>query len=322
MDPFLGLGRRVSAREVFCCHQPPVMRGEAFFILGAGAMIVIEKAKEMQQYSESLRNRGKKVAFVPTMGYLHRGHLRLMEEGRKLGDCLVTSIYVNPTQFGPTEDLAKYPRDFEMDSRLCEGVGVDAIYFPSNDEMYPPHYQTYVDLQEVTQNLCGLSRPGHFRGVATVCAKLFNLVKPHVAIFGKKDFQQLVVIKRMVTDLNMDLEIVGLDTVREADGLAMSSRNMYLKPEERESALSLSRGLKMAKGMYDKGERDATAIIDAVSRFIGGHPHAKIDYVKICDTTTMKDAARLDGESVMALAVRVGVARLIDNYVFGETLNV
>jgi len=285
-------------------------------------MIVIEKAKEMQQYSESLRNRGKKVAFVPTMGYLHRGHLRLMEEGRKLGDCLVTSIYVNPTQFGPTEDLAKYPRDFEMDSRLCEGVGVDAIYFPSNDEMYPPHYQTYVDLQEVTQNLCGLSRPGHFRGVATVCAKLFNLVKPHVAVFGKKDFQQLVVIKRMVTDLNMDLEIIGLDTVREADGLAMSSRNIYLKPEERESALSLSQGLKKAKGMYDKGERDAAAIIDAVSRFIGGHPHAKIDYVKICDTTTMKDVARLDGESVMALAVRVGVARLIDNYVFGETLNV
>ncbi|MGE5800175.1 MAG: pantoate--beta-alanine ligase, partial [Syntrophaceae bacterium] len=212
--------------------------------------------------------------------------------------------------------------DFDMDYKLCEGVGVDVIYFPSNEEMYPPHYQTYVDLQEVTQNLCGLSRPGHFRGVATVCAKLFNLVKPHVAVFGKKDFQQLVVIRRMVTDLNMDLEIVGLDTVREADGLAMSSRNIYLKPEERESALSLSRGLKMAKGMYDRGERDATAIIDAVSRFISGHPHAKIDYVKICDTTTMKDAARLDGESVMALAVRVGVARLIDNYVFGEALSV
>jgi pantoate--beta-alanine ligase len=268
-------------------------------------MIVIEKAKEMQQFSESLRNQGKKVAFVPTMGYLHRGHLRLMEEGRKLGDCLVTSIYVNPTQFGPTEDLAKYPRDFDMDYK-----------------MYPPHYQTYVDLQEVTQNLCGLSRPGHFRGVATVCAKLFNLVKPHVAVFGKKDFQQLVVIRRMVTDLNMDLEIIGLDTVREADGLAMSSRNIYLKPEERESALSLSRGLKMAKEMYDKGERDATAIIDAVSRFISGHPYAKIDYVKICDTTTMKDIARLDREAVMALAVRVGVARLIDNYVFGEKLSV
>ncbi len=284
-------------------------------------MIVIEKAKQMQQHSESLRNQGKRIAFVPTMGYLHRGHLRLMEEGRKLGDCVVTSIYVNPTQFGPKEDLAKYPRDFDMDYKLCQGVGVDVIYFPSNEEMYPPLYQTYVDLMEVTQNLCGLSRPGHFRGVATVCAKLFNLVKPHVAVFGKKDFQQLVVIKRMVADLNMDLEILGLDTVREPDGLAMSSRNTYLKPEERESALSLSRGLNMAKKMYEQGERDATVIIDAVSRFISGHPHAKIDYVKICDTSTMKDVTRLEGESVMALAVRVGLARLIDNYVFGETLN-
>jgi len=177
-----------------------------------------------------------------------------------------------------------------------------------------------VDLGGVTQNLCGLSRPGHFRGVATVCAKLFNLVKPHVAVFGKKDFQQLVVIRRMVADLNMDLEIVGLDTVREPDGLAMSSRNTYLKPEERESALSLSRGLKLAQEMYAAGERDAGVIIAAVSRFIAGHPHAKIDYVKICDTTTMKDAARLDGECVMALAVRVGAARLIDNSVFGEPL--
>lgn len=285
-------------------------------------MIVIEKAKEMQRFADDLRQKGKRIAFVPTMGFLHRGHLRLMEEGRTRGDCLVTSIYVNPTQFGPKEDLAKYPRDFDMDYKLCQGVGVDVIYFPSNDEMYPEHYQTYVDLDIVTQNLCGLSRPGHFRGVATVCAKLFNLVKPHVAVFGKKDFQQLVVIKRMVADLNMDLEIIGLDTVREPDGLAMSSRNTYLKPEERESALSLSRGLKMAKGMYDKGERDAAAIIDAVSRFIAGHPHAKIDYVKICDTTTIRDLSRMEGECVMALAVRVGVARLIDNYVFGETLNI
>lgn len=285
-------------------------------------MIVIEKAKEMQRFADVQRQKGSRIAFVPTMGFLHRGHLRLMEEGKKHGDCLVTSIYVNPTQFGPKEDLAKYPRDFDMDYKLCQGVGVDVIYFPSNEEMYPRHYQTYVDLEGVTQNLCGLSRPGHFRGVATVCAKLFNLVKPHVAVFGKKDFQQLVVIKRMVEDLNMDLEIVGLDTVRESDGLAMSSRNTYLKPEERESALSLSRGLKMAQGMYAGGERDASAIIGAVSRFIAGHPHATIDYVKICDTTTMKDVARLDGESVMALAVRVGAARLIDNSVFGEPLNV
>lgn len=283
-------------------------------------MIVIEQAREMQRYAEALRRKGKRIVFVPTMGFLHRGHLSLMEDGKQRGDCLVTSIYVNPTQFGPAEDLDKYPRDFDTDCRLCRGVGVDAIFFPSNGEMYPEHYQTYVDLGGVTQNLCGLSRLGHFRGVATVCAKLFNLVKPHVAVFGKKDFQQLVVIRRMVADLNMDLEIVGLDTVREPDGLAMSSRNTYLKPEERESALSLSRGLKLAQEMYAAGERDAGVIIAAVSRFIAGHPHAKIDYVKICDTTTMKDAARLDGECVMALAVRVGAARLIDNSVFGEPL--
>ena len=283
-------------------------------------MIVIEQAREMQRYAEALRRKGKRIVFVPTMGFLHRGHLSLMEDGKQRGDCLVTSIYVNPTQFGPAEDLDKYPRDFDTDCRLCRGVGVDAIFFPSNGEMYPEHYQTYVDLGGVTQNLCGLSRPGHFRGVATVCVKLFNLVKPHVAVFGKKDFQQLVVIRRMVADLNMDLEIVGLDTVREPDGLAMSSRNTYLKPEERESALSLSRGLKLAQEMYAAGERDAGVIIAAVSRFIAGHPHAKIDYVKICDTTTMKDAARLDGECVMALAVRVGAARLIDNSVFGEPL--
>jgi pantoate--beta-alanine ligase len=284
-------------------------------------MKIIERAGEMQQYAETLRNSGKKIVFVPTMGYLHKGHLSLMEEGRKLGDCLVTSIYVNPTQFGPTEDLAKYPRDFDRDESLCRGVGVDVIFYPGDREMYPEHYQTYVNLEGVTNNLCGLSRPGHFRGVATVCAKLFNIVKPYIAVFGKKDFQQLVVIKRMVEDLNMDLEILGMSTVREKDGLAMSSRNTYLKPEEREAALSLSRSLKMAKKLYEGGEKDAGKIIGEVTRFISRHPKAKIDYVKICDTTTMKDVERLQGKEVIALAVRVGVARLIDNYVFGDALD-
>jgi pantoate--beta-alanine ligase len=284
-------------------------------------MKIIESVRAMQQHSESLRNQGKRISFVPTMGFLHEGHLSLMVEGRKRGDCLVTSIYVNPTQFGPNEDLAKYPRDFERDRELCRGVGVDVIFYPPDGEMYPEYYQTYVNVEEVTQNLCGLSRPGHFRGVATVCAKLFNMVKPHVSIFGKKDFQQLVVIKRMVTDLNMDLEIVGMPTLREADGLAMSSRNTYLKAEERESALSLSRSLKLAKKLYDGGERNAAKIIAEAKRLIGSHPHARIDYVQICDTTTMKDADSLNGECVMALAVRVGVARLIDNYVFGEPLD-
>lgn len=285
-------------------------------------MKIIEKAKDMQILSEEIRKAGKTISFVPTMGYFHDGHLNLMREGRKRGDCSIISIYVNPTQFGPQEDLAQYPRDFERDCQLAEGVDVDVIFYPSNEEMYPPGYQTYVDVEEVTNNLCGLSRPGHFRGVTTVCCKLFNIVKPHVTIFGKKDFQQLVTIKRMVLDLNMDLEVVAMPTTREPDGLAMSSRNVYLNPEERKSALSLSRSLKMAKEMYEAGERDAARIITAVRSFIEQHPFTKIDYVQICDTTTMRDVDTLKGECVIALAVRVGKARLIDNYVFGEPLDI
>lgn len=285
-------------------------------------MQIIETVKQMQFFSEARRNQGKIVTFVPTMGYFHEGHLNLMREAGKRGDCVVISIYVNPTQFGPNEDFEQYPRDFERDRAMAEGVGVDVIYYPSNRDMYPPNYQTHVTLEGVTDNLCGLSRPGHFRGVATVCAKLFNAVKPHIAVFGKKDYQQLVVIKRMVQDLDLDLEIVGMDTTREPDGLAMSSRNIYLTAEERKSALSLSRALKMAKERFEQGERDAASIIGAVKGHIEAHPFTKIDYVQICDTTTMKDAAHLDGECVIALAVRVGKTRLIDNYVFGEKLEI
>jgi pantoate--beta-alanine ligase len=281
---------------------------------------IIETVREMQAFSESLRRQGKTISFVPTMGFFHEGHLDLMREGRKRADCLVVSIYVNPTQFGPAEDLDRYPRDFDRDRRLAESVGVDVIYFPANREMYPPHYQTYVDVEEVTDNLCGLSRPGHFRGVTTVCCKLFNIVKPHVTIFGKKDFQQLTAIRRMVEDLNMDLEVVAMPTTREADGLAMSSRNTYLKPEEREAALSLSRSLRRAQERYGQGERDAESIVGEAKAFISSHPFTKIDYVQICDITTMKDVARIEGPCVMALAVRVGNTRLIDNAVFEEPL--
>lgn len=285
-------------------------------------MKIIRTVREMQDYSETQRKAGRRIAFVPTMGYFHEGHLNLMREGRKRGDVLVISIYVNPTQFGPTEDLEKYPRDFERDSRLAEDVGVDVIFFPSNAEMYPPNFQTYVTVEEVTKNLCGLSRPGHFRGVATVCAKLFNMVKPHAAIFGKKDFQQLVTIKRMVADLNMDLEIIGMPTTREKDGLAMSSRNVYLSPEERESALCLSRSLKMARQQYEQGERDAGRIRESIRTYIESVPCTRIDYLKICSTATLQDVDSLDEESVLALAVFVGSTRLIDNYVFGEDLNI
>ncbi|MDO9516354.1 MAG: pantoate--beta-alanine ligase [Syntrophales bacterium] len=284
-------------------------------------MKIIETVRDMQDFSEALRLRGKRIAFVPTMGYLHDGHLRLMEEGKKRGDCLVTSIYVNPTQFGPDEDLDKYPRDFERDERLSRDAGVDVIFYPSSSQMYPEQYHTYVTVEDITTNLCGLTRPTHFRGVATVCAKLFNIIKPHVTVFGRKDFQQLAVIKRMVADLNMDIEVIGIPTVREPDGLAMSSRNAYLKEGEREAALSLSRSLRRAADLYNQGERDAGVILQEVKGFIEGHPGTKIDYVKICDVETMADVESVEGErSVLALAVWVGTPRLIDNYVFGETI--
>ncbi len=206
----------------------------------------------MQAYSEGIRLQGKRLAFVPTMGYFHEGHLNLMREAKKMADYLIVSIYVNPTQFGPKEDLSKYPRDFERDLMMAEGANVDVIFYPADKEMYPENYQTYVNVEEVTKNLCGLSRPGHFRGVTTVCAKLFNIVKPHVAVFGRKDFQQFIAIKRMVADLNLDLQIVGLPTVRETDGLAMSSRNVYLKENEKPSALTLVASLKIAQKLYDR----------------------------------------------------------------------
>ena len=293
--------------------------GEAFFV--GGTVKIIETVGDMREYSDRMRQEGKGISFVPTMGYLHEGHLNLMREGRKRGDCLVTSIYVNPTQFAPGEDLDQYPRDFGRDESLAREVGVDVIFYPSDREIYPDGFQTYVTVEQVSNNLCGLSRPVFFRGVATVCAKLFNIVKPHVAIFGKKDFQQLVVIRRMVADLNMGIEVVGMPTTREADGLAMSSRNAYLKERERESALSLNRSLKLAKGLYDDGERRASVIIDRVGDYIASHPHTEIDYVKICDAETMEDVEYLEGESVIALAVRVGFPRLIDNYVFGESFD-
>ncbi|MDA8125046.1 MAG: pantoate--beta-alanine ligase [Deltaproteobacteria bacterium] len=283
-------------------------------------MQIIRTIQEMQSYANGQRQQGRRIAFVPTMGYFHEGHLNLMRVGRGQGDCLVVSIYVNPTQFAPTEDFAAYPRDFERDKVLAEGVGVDVIFFPDNGEMYPDGYQTYVEVEGVTQNLCGLSRPRFFRGVTTVCTKLFHILKPHVAIFGRKDFQQYMTIKKMVRELNLDLEIIGMQTTRESDGLAMSSRNVYLSPEERTSALCLSRGLLLAKRLFAEGERNSASIVAKVSEFIASHNHVRIDYVQICDVATMKDTPRIEGESVLALAVWVGKTRLIDNHVFGETL--
>ncbi len=285
-------------------------------------MEIIQTAKEMQAIADTERRRGRRIAFVPTMGYFHEGHLNLMRVGRQEADCLAVSIFVNPTQFAPTEDFEAYPRDLERDRRLAEGVGVDWIFCPDSREMYPEGYQTYVEVEGVTKNLCGASRPRFFRGVTTVCTKLFHIVKPHVTVFGRKDFQQYVTIKRMVRDLNMDIDVIGMQTTREPDGLAMSSRNVYLKPQERESALSLSRSLRLAKERYAEGERDTGVILSEVQKFITGRPYTEIDYARICDTETMKDVPRIEGEAVLALAVRVGKTRLIDNHVFGEPLDI
>lgn len=278
-------------------------------------MDVITSIKEMQRRADRLRRDGKVIAFVPTMGYLHEGHLSLMREGRRRGDCLVVSIFVNPLQFGPAEDFAQYPRDLKRDLRLMEGIGVDICFTPTTAEMYPDGFQTSVEVERVTKNLCGISRPGHFRGVATVVTKLFNIVKPHLAIFGEKDYQQLITIKQMARDLNMDIEIIGMPTVREADGLAMSSRNTYLSPKERKEATALYRSLMKARELFLQGERNSLAILNQVRSIIEAESSVIIDYAKICDPHTLEDIEVIKAEALVALAVKIGKTRLIDNIV-------
>ncbi len=270
----------------------------------------------MQEFSEGSRLKDKIIALVPTMGFLHQGHLELMEEGKKRADILIISIFVNPTQFSVGEDLEKYPRDMKRDKDLAEGVSVDIIFAPSASEMYPKGYQTYVNVEDVTRNLCGVSRPTHFRGVTTVVAKLFNIVKPHIAIFGEKDFQQLVTIRQMVKDLNFDIEIVGIPTVREKDGLAMSSRNAYLTPEERKAALSLNQAISKARDLFKSGERISESILLEVKKRIESESLTDIDYVKICDSQTLEYIKEIDRDAVLAMAVKVGRTRLIDNCTF------
>jgi pantoate--beta-alanine ligase len=281
-------------------------------------MEIIVQSKEMQRRAEQQRRAGMTIAFVPTMGFLHEGHLSLMREGRKRGDCLVASIFVNPTQFGPAEDYDRYPRDLKQDLKLVQGVGVDICFTPSVAEIYPDGFQTYVEVEQVTRNLCGISRPSHFRGVTTVVAKLFNIVKPHLAFFGQKDYQQLIVIKRMVKDLNMDIEVIGVPTVRESDGLAMSSRNAFLNPKKRKEAARLHRSLLRGKELFAQGERSAATILHEVRRIIEEDQAAVIDYVKICDAHTLEDIEELKGEAVIALAVKMGKTRLIDNIILKE----
>jgi pantoate--beta-alanine ligase len=278
-------------------------------------MQTVNSLNAMQVLVQKIRAQDKRIALVPTMGFLHPGHLSLMHEGKRRGDVLVTSIFVNPTQFGAGEDFEEYPRDMERDQKMAHEAGVDVIFAPPAAEMYPSGYQTYVTVERVTQGLCGISRPDHFKGVTTVVCKLFSIVTPHVAIFGEKDFQQLVAIRQMVADLNLAIEIVGMPIYREEDGLAMSSRNKYLTPPERKAALAIIHALRRASELFGDGERRAGEIIRAVKTIIEAEPLAQINYIAICDTKTLQDTKQIKEAAVLAVAVDIGKARLIDNIV-------
>jgi pantoate--beta-alanine ligase len=280
-------------------------------------MKIIHLIREMQRWSEARRLEGKKIAFVPTMGFLHDGHLSLVREGRRRGDVVVVSIFVNPIQFNQQSDFAKYPRNLEQDQQLLEEVETDALFYPEASEMYPEGFQTAVEVDKVSRPLCGMFRPGHFRGVTTVVAKLFNIVKPHMALFGEKDFQQCVVIQRMVKDLNFDLEVLAMPTVRESDGLAMSSRNARLSLEERQRSLCLSRALNKAQELVTRGERRSSAILNAVHDVIASEPGVRVEYASLSHPETLEEAAEISGPTLLALAAWVGDVRLIDNRVIG-----
>ena len=279
------------------------------------AIEIITTVKEMQERSDKVRCQGKTIVFVPTMGFLHEGHLSLIREGKKYGDDIVVSIFVNPAQFGPGEDLETYPRNFERDLELLQKEAVSAVFAPDITEIYGQNFQTYIELEKLPNHLCGLSRPVFFKGVATVVTKLFNIVKPHVTIFGQKDYQQLTVIRQMVRDLNFDIKVIGAPTVRESDGLAMSSRNTYLTSEQRISALALNKSLNKAQRLVENGLKDAAKVIDTTAQLIRSHPETEIDYINICDPETLDDMKTIDRPALMALAVKVGKARLIDNMI-------
>ncbi len=278
-------------------------------------MRVISTTAEMREVTRALRRQGKTIAFVPTMGFLHEGHASLLRIARKRGDVLVLSIFVNPSQFGPNEDLDRYPRNLDGDLAIARRENVDLVFTPVPKEIYGPGYQTWIDVTEVSKHLCGASRPGHFRGVATVVAKLLNICHADVAVFGEKDFQQLAVIRRMVEDLDMDVEIVGGALVREADGLAMSSRNVNLTPDHRRRALVLKRALDRAEALAAAGERRVSILLEAAREVLAAEREGAVDYAEIRDAATLETIDTLSGPAVFALAVRFGGTRLIDNTV-------
>ncbi|HHY39068.1 MAG TPA: pantoate--beta-alanine ligase [Clostridia bacterium] len=276
-------------------------------------MDVIYTKKDIRKKCEEIRCTGRLIGFVPTMGFFHEGHLSLMRRSKAENDVTVVSIFVNPLQFGPAEDFKDYPRDLASDLNMAGSLGVDMVFCPDVNEMYPEGFRTIVVVRDLSDVLCGASRPGHFQGVATVVSKLFNLIRPHRAYFGQKDAQQVVVIKRMVEDLEMDIEVVEMPTVREADGLAMSSRNVYLTPSQRQQATIIWRALQEAERRVAQGERDAESLRKLVRETIETAPEARIDYVSVCDAQDLQELKRLEGEVLIAVAVRFGRARLIDN---------
>lgn len=279
-------------------------------------MQVIKQIEQLKQVVRDVKRQGKTVGLVPTMGYLHEGHLTLMRRARKEQGLVIATLFVNPLQFGPQEDYADYPRDLARDCELAESTGIDVLFAPAVDEMYPAgngKTLTFVDVQKITASLCGASRPGHFRGVATVVTKLFNIAEADVAYFGQKDAQQVAVIRRMAEDLNMNVKIVAVPIVRESDGLAMSSRNKYLDSAQRQAALVLSRSLERAASLLAAGERDSSLIVATVRDLISQEPLAEIDYVSLVDPLTMEALDRVETRALLALAVKFGKTRLIDN---------
>ena len=276
-------------------------------------MRVVSTIRDMQRLADALRSQGRRIGLVPTMGALHEGHLSLIQMARDLSDVVIVSVFVNPTQFVAGEDFETYPRDIEQDLLRIAEAGGEVVFTPTAEEMYPGGFSTYVEVEGVTEGLCGASRPGHFRGVTTVVTKLFCATKPHVAVFGQKDAQQAAVIRRMTRDLNLDVEISVASTVREPDGLAMSSRNAYLSPEERKDARTLFQALELARKMIEGGERSVDRIVASMRPLISSRPHAQIEYVEVVDAEQLGPMEILRGKVLIALAVRIGRARLIDN---------
>lgn len=281
-------------------------------------MKIITSPEDMQNTALALRRAGKRIGLVPTMGFLHEGHLSLVKLARLKADVVVLSIFVNPTQFGPNEDLSRYPRDFERDCALCKSAGVDIIFNPAPEAMYPPGYSVYVEESTLAKVLCGASRPGHFRGVLTVVAKLFNLTLPDAAVFGQKDAQQARLIGQMAHDLNFPVNIILAPIIRETDGLAKSSRNTYLSSTERQEALCLQRALQTARRLYREGNRDAQPIITAMKADIERSPSARVDYIAIVDRDTLVPTPQLDRPVLVALAIYIGKTRLIDNLILPD----